>query len=177
VTSGHHILFYLSLEFEMVQMEEGNIKNKENNTENVNLTAADATCNESVDVIISAEEVQPEVVSPEIDLAQDQISEINMDISTTLPESKNTCQKIISDIIDNIATQEVNLEAFCQNILLDILEKIEMRQPSPDHEVVPDNQITNINQSAEDEILQICVEEFILDQENIVQEGEYIITN
>ena len=159
-------LFYLSLEFEMVQMEEGNIKNKENDTENVNLTAADTTCN----VIISAEEV-------EIDLAQDQISEINMDISSTLPESENICQKIISDIIDDIATQEVNLEAFCQNILLDILEKIEMRQPSPDHEVVPDNQITNINQSPEDEILQICVEEFILDQENIVQEGEYIITN
>ena len=135
----------------MVQMEEGNIKNKENDTENVNLTAADATCNESVDVIISAEEVQP--------------------------ESKNICQKIISDIIDNIATQEVNLEAFCQNILLDILEKIEMRQPSPDHEVVPDNQITNINQSAEDEILQIYEEEIILDQvplmqENIVPEGE-----
>ena len=140
----------------MVQMEEGNIKNKENDTENVNLTAADATCNESVDVIISAEEVQP--------------------------ESKNICQKIISDIIDNIATQEVNLEAFCQNILLDILEKIEMRQPSPDHEVVPDNQITNINQSAEDEILQIYEEEIILDQvplmqENIVPEGEYLITN
>ena len=145
------ISFYLSLEFEMVQMEEGNIKNKENDTENVNLTAADATCNESVDVIISAEEVQP--------------------------ESKNICQKIIADIIDDIATQEVNSEAFCQSILLDILEKIEIRQPSPDHEVVPDNQITNINQSPEDEILQICVEEFILDQENIVQEGEYIITN
>ena len=161
----------------MVQMEEGNIKNKENDTENVNLTAADATCNESVDVIISAEEVQPEVVSPEMHLAQDQISEINTDISTTLPESKNICQKIISDIIDDIATQEVNLEAFCQNILLDILEKIEMRQPSPDHEVVPDNQITNINQSAEDEILQIYEEEIILDQvplmqENIVPEGE-----
>ena len=171
------ISFYLSLEFEMIQMEEGNIKNEENDTENVNLTAADATCNESVDVIISAEEVQPEVVSPEMHLAQDQISEINTDISTTLPESKNICQKIISDIIDDIATQEVNLEAFCQNILLDILEKIEMRQPSPDHEVVPDNQITNINQSPEDEILQISVEEFILDQENIVQEGEYIITN
>ena len=161
----------------MVQMEEGNIKNKENDTENVNLTAADATCNESVDVIISAEEVQPEVVSPEIHLGQDQISEINMDISSTLPESENICQKIISDIIDDIATQEVNSEAFCQSILLDILEKIEIRQPSPDHEVVPDNQITNINQSPEDEILQICVEEFILDQENIVQEGEYIITN
>ena len=158
----------------MVQMEEGNIKNKENDTENVNL---DAACNESVDVIISAEEVQPEVVSQEMHQAQDQISEINMDISTTLPESKNICQKIISDIIDDIATQEVNSEAFCQNILLDILEKIEMRQPSPDHEVVPDNQITNINQSAEDEILQIYEEEIILDQvplmqENIVPEGE-----
>ena len=171
------ISFYLSLEFEMIQMEEGNIKNEENDTENVNLTAADATCNESVDVIISAEEVQPEVVSPEIHLGQDQISEINTDISTTLPESKNICQKIISDIIDDIATEEVNLEAFCQNILLEILEKIELRQPSPDHEVVPDNQITNINQSAEDEILQIYEEEIILDQvplmqENIVPEGE-----
>ena len=158
-------------------MEEGNIKNKENDTENVNLTAADATCNESVDVIISAEEVQPEVVSPEIDLAQDQISEINMDISSTLPESENICQKIIADIIDDIASQEFNSEAFCQSILLDILEKIEIRQPSPDHEVVPDNQITNINQSTEDEILQIYEEEIILDQvplmqENIVPEGE-----
>ena len=93
------ISFYLSLEFEMIQMEEGNIKNEENDTENVNLTAADATCNESVDVIISAEEVQPEVIIPEMHLAQDQISEINTDISTTLPESKNICQKIISDII------------------------------------------------------------------------------
>ena len=171
------ISFYLSLEFEMVQMEEGNIKNKENDTENVNLTAADATCNESVDVIISAEEVQPEVVSPEIHLGQDQISEINMDISSTLPESETICQKIIADIIDDIATQEVNLEAFCQNILLDILEKIEMRQPSPDHDVVPDNQIINDNQTPDNDILQINVGEINVEQipllpENIVQKGE-----
>ena len=171
------ISFYLSLEFEMVQMEEGNIKNKENDTENVNLTAADATCNESVDVIISAEEVQPEVVSPEIHLGQDQISEINMDISSTLPESETICQKIIADIIDDITTQEVNSEAFCQSILLDILEKIEKMQPSPDHDVVPDNQIINDNQTPDNDILQINVGEINVEQipllpENIVQKGE-----
>ena len=165
-----HFCFFL--EYEMVQMEEGIITNKENDTKEVNSVDAVAISNKTVDVIIPDEEIQPEIHLP-----QDQSSELN-----ELAESENICGQIISDIIEDITTPEDNSEAFCQSILLDILEKIEIRQPCPDHEVVPDNQITNINQSPEDEILQIYEEEIILDQvplmqENIVPEGEYLITN
>ena len=163
--------FCFCLEFEMVQMEEGIITNKENDTKEVNSVAAVAISNKTLDAIIPDEEIQPEIHLP-----QDQSSELNEGIPT-MAESENICGQIISDIIEDITTPEDNSEAFCQSILLDILEKIEIRQPSPDHEVVPDNQITNINQSAADEILLIYEEEIILDQvplmqENIVPEGE-----
>ena len=155
----------------MVQMEEGIITNKENDTKEVNSVDAVAISNKTVDVIIPDEEIQPEII-PEIHLPQDQSSELN-----ELAESENICGQIISDIIEDITTPEDNSEAFCQSILLDILEKIEMRQPSLDHDVVPDNQIINDNQTPDNDILQINVGEINVEQipllpENIVQEGE-----
>ena len=151
----------------MVQMEEGIITNKENDTKEVNSVDAVAISNKTVDVIIPDEEIQPEIHLP-----QDQSSELN-----ELAESENICGQIISDIIEDITTPEDNSEVLCQSILLDILEKIEMRQPSPDHDVVPDNQIINDNQTPDNDILQINVGEINVEQipllpENIVQEGE-----
>ena len=151
----------------MVQMEEGIITNKENDTKEVNSVDAVAISNKTVDVIIPDEEIQPEIHLP-----QDQSSELN-----ELAESENICGQIISDIIEDITTPEDNSEAFCQSILLDILEKIEKRQPSPDHDVVPDNQNINDNQTPYNDILQINVGEINVEQipllpENIVQEGE-----
>ena len=159
----------------MVQMEEGIITNKENDTKEVNSVDAVAISNKTVDVIIPDEEIQPEII-PEIHLPQDQSSELNEGIPT-LAESENICEQIISDIIEDITTPEDNSEAFCQSILLDILEKIEKRQPSRDHDVVPDNQIINDNQTPDNDILQINVGEINVGQipllpENIVQEGE-----
>ena len=154
----------------MVQMEEGTINDKENDTEKVNFMGAVAICSKNVDVNIPDEEVQPEVIIPEIHMLQDQSSESNEDNSTS-PDSKNICQQIISDIIEDIITQEDNSETFCQCILLDILENIEKGPPSLDHEVGIDNQILHGNQNP-DEILLIHVEEIIV-QKNILQDGEY----
>ena len=155
----------------MVQMEEGIITNKENDTKEVNSVAAVAISNKTLDAIIPDEEIQPEIHLP-----QDQSSELNEGIPT-MAESENICGQIISDIIEDITTPEDNSEAFCQSILLDILEKIEKRQTSHDHDVFPDNQIINDNQTPDNDILQINVGEINVEQipllpENIVQEGE-----
>ena len=159
----------------MIQIEEGN---KENNSEKVNFVDVVAICNDSVDGIILDEELQPEVIIPEIHLLQDQSSEINEDTST-MPDSKNICQKIISDIIEDITAQEDDTETLCHGILLDILEQIEKRPPSSDHGAGTDNQILNDNHNP-DEIHLIHVEEIVVQevpsmQENIFHEGELFL--
>ena len=156
----------------MMQIEEGD---KENNTEKVKFVDVVAICNDRVDGIILDEELQPEVIIPEIYLTQDQTSESNTDIST-MPDSENICQKIISDIIENITAQEDDPKVFCHGILLDILEHIETRPPCPDHQVGTNHQIINDIQNP-DEIYLIHVEEIVVQEvptmkENILQESE-----
>ena len=92
------------LEFEVVQMEDGKIKNKEN----------DNDCNETIDEIIYYDEAQPQAIIPE------EYSENNEDIST-LPESETICHKILFDIIE-------------EGLFSDIMEKIEKRLPSPNND-------------------------------------------
>ena len=97
--------FFVYLEYEMEEMEEG----KENSTEDVNI--------ENVDNIICHEELQSEVINPDIDQS-----------------------------IEDISTIQDSKEVLCHGILLDILEKM-FKQPSdPDSEVATYNhQNTNQN--------------------------------
>ena len=140
----------------MIQMEEGD---KENIIEKVKFVDVVAICNDRVDGIIVDEELQNEVIIPEMYLPQDQS---NANIST-MPDSENICQKIISDIIENITDEDNDSKVFCQSILLDILDQIEKSPPCPHHVAGTNHQIINDIQNP-DEILLIQVEEIIVQQ-------------
>ena len=92
--------FFIYLEHEMEQMEEGKEKKIEN-----------------VDNIICQEELQPEVINPDIDQS-----------------------------IEDISTIQDSKEVLCHGILLDILEKMFKQLSDPDSEVATYNhQKTNHN--------------------------------
>ena len=116
----------------MEQMEEG----KENSAEDVNI--------ENVDNIICHEELQPEVINPDIDQSIEDIS-------------------IIQD----------SKEVLCHGILLDILEKM-FKQPSdPDYEVATYNH-QNTNQNDDEilqmNVEETILEPVPLMKENIFQD-------
>ena len=124
--------FFVYLEYEMEEMEEG----KENSTEDVNI--------ENVDNIICHEELQPEVINPDIDQS-------------------------IEDISTILNTKEV----LCHGILLDILEKM-FKQPSdPDSEVATYNH-QNTNQNDDEilqmNVEEIIQRQIPLMKESIVQD-------
>ena len=122
--------FFIYLEHEMEQMEEG----KEFNIGNV-------------DNIICHEELQSEVINPEMN----QLHDPNL------------------EIIEDISTIQDSHEVLCQSILLDILEKIFKQPLDPGSEVVAYNhQKTNQN---DDEILQMNVEEIIQRQIPLMKES------
>ena len=116
----------------MEQMEEG----KENSAEDVNI--------ENVDNIICHEELQPEVINPDIDLS-----------------------------IEDILTIQDSKEVLCHGILLDILEKM-FKQPSdPDSEVATYNH-QNANQNDDEivqmNVEETILEPVPLMKENIFQD-------
>ena len=117
----------------MEEMEEG----KENSTEDVNI--------ENVDNIICHEELQPEVINPDIDQS-----------------------------IEDISTTQDSKEVLCHGILLDILEKM-FKQPSdPDSEVATYNhQKTNHNDDEilQMNVEEIIPRHVPLIQEHIVQDS------
>ena len=123
---------YTYLEYQMEQMEEG----KENSTEDVNI--------ENVDTIICHEELQPEVINPDIDQS-----------------------------IEDISTIQDSKEFLCHGILLDILEKM-FKQPSdPDSEVATYNH-QNTNQNDDEilqiNVEEIIQKQIPLMKESIVQD-------
>ena len=105
----------------------------------------------NIDNIICHEELQSEIINPEMN----QLPDLN------------------SEMIEDIFTIQDSKEVLCHGILLDILEKM-FKQPSdPDSEVATYNH-KNANQN-DDEFLQMNVEEIIqrqipLMQESIVQD-------
>ena len=114
----------------MEQMEEG----KENSAEDVNI--------ENVDNIICHEELQPEVINPEIDQS-----------------------------IEDIYTIQDSKEVLCQGILLDILENIFKQPFDPDLEVVTCNhQNINHNDILQMNVEEIILGQVPIMQENIVQD-------
>ena len=126
------LYFFVYLEYEMEEMEEG----KENSTEDVNI--------ENVDNIICHEELQPEVINPDIDQS-----------------------------IEDISTIQDSKEVLCHGILLDILEKM-FKQPSdPDSEVATYNH-QNTNQDDDEilqmNVEEIIQRQIPLMKESIVQD-------
>ena len=114
----------------MEEMEEG----KENSTEDVNI--------ENVDTIICHEELQPEVINPDIDQS-----------------------------IEDISTIQDSKEVLCHGILLDILEKM-LKQPfDPDLEVVTCNHQNIIhNDILLMNVEEITPKQVPIMRENIVQD-------
>ena len=127
LTAPTYSNFFICLEYEMEQMEEG----KENNIENV-------------DDIICHEELQPEVINPDIDQS-----------------------------IEDISTIQDSKEVLCHGILLDILEKMFKQQPDPDSEVATYNH-QNANQNDDEilqmNVEEIIQRQIPLMKESIVQD-------
>ena len=113
-------------------MEEG----KENSTEDVNI--------ENVDNIICHEELQPEVINPDIDQS-----------------------------IEDISTIQDSKEVLCHGILLDILEKMFKQLSDPDSEVATYNH-QNANQNDDEilqmNVEETIFESVPLMKENIFQD-------